>query len=144
MFRHFLLRDQDEPLTAKCSGFFLVLILYSLPLIPVALSSPSYVSWFALDLSTGSFLFTFLAQFFKISVTVFFFSFLPALSCPSAFLVNDSLSWTSSLSSLSIPDLHSHCQLHLSVISRDSNAPCLKYYRLDLPPLFGLFFFLLN
>lgn len=42
-------------------------LLYSPLLIPVALSSPCYVSRFALDLSIGSFPFASLAQFFKMS-----------------------------------------------------------------------------
>lgn len=65
-------------------------------------------------------------------------SFLPTLSSPSAPLVEDSLAWTSHLPSLSIPDLHFHCQLNRSVVSRDSHVP-------DLPLLLcSFFYFLLN
>lgn len=71
-------------------------------------------------------------------------SFLPTLSSPSAPLVEGSLAWTSHLPSLSIPDLHFHCQLNWSVVSRDSHVPRLKY-KPDLPPLLCFFFyFLLN
>lgn len=71
-------------------------------------------------------------------------SFLPTLSSPSAPIVEGSLAWTSHLPSLSIPDLHFHCQLNQSVVSRDSHVPRLKY-KPDLPLLLCFFFyFLLN